>query len=204
MRVKGWTCSSRVVPLVSVTTRRRQSPVCRPTVPKMGGRSLAYVPRPRCLFARRRGESDGAVCSSPFFPRVLKHFVAFCFSIQQGGIRLEFGGHCGAGHIATPAPSCNLPLTRRPACLTVRPSARRAAVRPPATALSGAVETRSPCTGCRFADTHCSDTPSVDCAWCAETHGRVQPMPDIVDTATRRDGSVPESSPHFPGDRVGW
>jgi hypothetical protein len=43
----------------------------------MGGRSLAYVPRPRRLFARRRGGSFGSGWAVLFFPGVLIEFVGF-------------------------------------------------------------------------------------------------------------------------------
>jgi hypothetical protein len=43
----------------------------------MGGRSLADVPCPVRLFARRRGGSAGSRCGVLFFPGVLVQFVGF-------------------------------------------------------------------------------------------------------------------------------
>src|SRR5258708_90145 len=54
----------------------------------MGGRSLAYVPCPRCLLARRRAGSSGSSCFSPFFPRVLKQFVGFSLPVVEATGRL--------------------------------------------------------------------------------------------------------------------
>ena len=50
---------------------------------------MAYVPRPRRLLARRRGGSARSKCSSPFFPRVLKHFIAFGRLVGERRVRLE-------------------------------------------------------------------------------------------------------------------
>ena len=50
------------------TTSRRTSPDSRPTTPATGGRSLAKVPWPRRLLARRRGGSAGSGCGMPFSP----------------------------------------------------------------------------------------------------------------------------------------
>src|SRR5260221_5689718 len=61
--------------------RKRTLPLSRPTVPTIGGRSLSYVPCPRCLLARRRGGSAGSRCGSPFFPRILIHLIRFCLLI---------------------------------------------------------------------------------------------------------------------------
>jgi len=44
-------------------------------MPKTGGRSRSHVPCPRSWLALRRGGSSGSGCRSPFFPRVLIHFV---------------------------------------------------------------------------------------------------------------------------------
>ncbi len=41
--------------------------------------------------ALRRGGSAGSRCGSPFFPRVLKHFVGLGFVIGQGGFWLKQG-----------------------------------------------------------------------------------------------------------------
>lgn len=57
-----------------------------------GGRSLAYVPRPRRLLARQRGGSSGSSCQSLFFPGVLEHFIRFGFQIVQGCVRLALFG----------------------------------------------------------------------------------------------------------------
>src|SRR3954451_3121989 len=59
---------------VSITPRRT-SPDSRPTTPAIGGRSVAKVPWPRRLLARRRGGSSGSSCGTPFFPRILVHLV---------------------------------------------------------------------------------------------------------------------------------
>ncbi len=57
-----------------------------------GGRSLAYVPRPRLLLARRRGGSSGSPCHTPFFPRILEHLIGLYFLIRQRGLwLLSFG-----------------------------------------------------------------------------------------------------------------
>src|SRR5712691_45234 len=57
--------------------RRRTLPVSRPSVPTIGGRSLAYVPCPRAVLARRRGGSAGSRCGSLFSPRVLVQLIRF-------------------------------------------------------------------------------------------------------------------------------
>ncbi len=44
---------------------------------KDGGRSLANVPCPRCLLARRRGGSAGSAWRSLFSPRILVAFIHF-------------------------------------------------------------------------------------------------------------------------------
>lgn len=54
----------------------------------MGGRSLSYVPCPRCLLALFRDGSPGSAWSSPFFPRILEHFVCFRMTVGESGIRL--------------------------------------------------------------------------------------------------------------------
>src|SRR5262245_1345614 len=78
-------------------TNRCASPVCRPTRPTTGGRSVAKVPCPRALLARGRGGSAGSWCGLPFFPRVLEHLVGFDLGIRQRrtrqtppGVVLEF------------------------------------------------------------------------------------------------------------------
>ena len=68
---------------------QRTSPVSRPTVPRIGGQSLAYVPRPRCLLARRRGRSCGSKCSSPFFSRILEHLIALRYLIGKWRVGLQ-------------------------------------------------------------------------------------------------------------------
>src|SRR5258708_19935496 len=73
--------------------RKRTLPLSRPAVPTIGGRSLSYVPCPRCLLARRRGGSAGSRCGSPFFPRILIHLIRFCLLIViQWIIRLQRQG----------------------------------------------------------------------------------------------------------------
>src|SRR5436305_801519 len=69
------TTRSSVGPSEFPTTVSLTRPLSRPTTPQIGGRSLAYVPWPRRLFARRRGGSPGSRCGSPFFPRVLVRLV---------------------------------------------------------------------------------------------------------------------------------
>src|SRR6516225_3042861 len=59
----------------------------RPITPAIGGRSLAQVPRPRNLFARRRGGSPGSVCGMPFFSRILIHLVGLRSGIGQRALR---------------------------------------------------------------------------------------------------------------------
>ena len=61
-----WTCCCSVLPSVWWRTRKRHCPLSRPTVPTMGGRSLSYVPWPRCLLARR---IKGIAVFVAFFPR---------------------------------------------------------------------------------------------------------------------------------------
>jgi len=73
-----------VSPLVFFMTRIRTWRDFRPITEQIGGRSFAYVPRPRRLFALRRGGSSRSPCHSPFFPSVLEHFVGFDFQIAQG------------------------------------------------------------------------------------------------------------------------
>src|SRR5712692_403235 len=77
--------------------RRRTLPVSRPTVPTIGGRSLAYVPWPWALLARRRGGSAGSRCGSLFSPRVLIQLIRFgllifierIIRLQRKGIGLQ-------------------------------------------------------------------------------------------------------------------
>src|SRR5258707_1143890 len=88
-RVQLWTCPHKVLALVSGLTRTRTWPVVRPTTPTIGGRSLASLPRPRRLLARRRGGSVGSRGGLPFFPRILKHFVTFGLPIRQGVFGLQ-------------------------------------------------------------------------------------------------------------------
>ena len=65
------------------TTRKRPCPLSRPLVPTTGGRSVAEVPCPRCLFARPRGGSAGSACCSPFFPRMLTQFSGLRHALRQ-------------------------------------------------------------------------------------------------------------------------
>ena len=68
---------------VSGQTRKQAHQLSRPTIPTTGGRSFSQVSRPRDLLARRRGGSSGLRCVSPFFPRVLVHFVGFDLGIGK-------------------------------------------------------------------------------------------------------------------------
>src|SRR4051812_48704843 len=77
------TTRSSVGPSEFSTTVSLTSPLSRPTTPQTGGRSLAYVPWPRRLFARRRGGSPGSRCGSPFFPRVLVRLVRLDVGVLQ-------------------------------------------------------------------------------------------------------------------------
>src|SRR5258708_37937787 len=73
--------------------RRRTLPVSRPTVPTIGGRSLSYVPCPRCLLALRRGGSAGSRWGSLFFPGILIQLIRFrLFITLKGIIRLQCPG----------------------------------------------------------------------------------------------------------------
>src|SRR5437868_6741340 len=90
--VKCSTKEHKVLVCVFMTTRSRTCPLSRPNTPTMGGRSLSYVPRPRRLLARRRGGSCESPCQSPFFPRILEHFVGFDFQIAQRRLRLRLLG----------------------------------------------------------------------------------------------------------------
>src|SRR5215471_19378577 len=67
---------------VSITSSRT-SPDSRPTTPATGGRSVAKVPWPRRLLARRRGGSSGSSCGMPFFPRVLVHLIGLDHLVVQ-------------------------------------------------------------------------------------------------------------------------
>src|SRR5258708_26053626 len=89
--------------------RKRSLPVSRPTLPTIGGRSLSYVPCPRCLLARRRGGSAGSRCGSPFFPRILIQLICFrLLIVVKWTIRLQRAGialylltdnlHCLSAH----------------------------------------------------------------------------------------------------------
>src|ERR687886_2737858 len=49
-------------------TCNRIWPLCRPTTPAIGTRSVSQEPCPRALFARRRGGSAGSRCLRPFSP----------------------------------------------------------------------------------------------------------------------------------------
>ncbi len=66
-------------------TTYRIAPVSRLTTLKIGGRSFATVPWPRCLLARRRGESAGSAWRSLFSPGVLIAFICF-----KGGASQRF------------------------------------------------------------------------------------------------------------------
>src|SRR5258708_8759592 len=73
--------------------RRCTLPLSRPTVPTIGGRSLSYVPWPRCLLARRRAGSVGSRCASLFFPRIPIQLIRLrLFIVIQGIIRLRCPG----------------------------------------------------------------------------------------------------------------
>ena len=81
----AWPTNSRSDgPLTSSKTNSCAWPVCRPTTPATGGRSVAKVPCPRRLLARRRGGSSGSACLRPFFPRVLEHLVGFGLAVGKG------------------------------------------------------------------------------------------------------------------------
>src|SRR5689334_7946414 len=67
---------------VSITSSRT-TPDSRPTTPATGGRSVAKVPWPLRLLARRRGGSAGSACGMPFFPRVLVHLIDFDHLVAQ-------------------------------------------------------------------------------------------------------------------------
>src|SRR5258708_3297811 len=70
--------------------RKRTLRVSRPTLPTIGGRSLSYVPCPRCLFARRRGGSAGSRWGSLFFPRILIQLICFrLLIVVKWTIRLQ-------------------------------------------------------------------------------------------------------------------
>src|SRR5262249_53882255 len=73
--------------------RTRPRPVSRPSPRGPGGRSVAPVPCPLALFARRRGGSAGSVCTTPFFPRVLVHLVGLG---DRAGQRRSVGPRQGA------------------------------------------------------------------------------------------------------------
>src|SRR5438270_3139174 len=76
---------------VSITPRRA-SPDSRPTTPDTGGRSVAKVPWPLRLLARRRGGSSGSSCGVPFVPRVLVHLVGLDHAIvQRVAVEVESG-----------------------------------------------------------------------------------------------------------------
>src|SRR3954453_432361 len=64
-------------------TLKRASPDSRPTTPAIGGRSVAKVPWPLRLLARRRGGSSGASCGTPSFPRVLIHLIGLDHVVAQ-------------------------------------------------------------------------------------------------------------------------
>src|SRR5215469_17699531 len=76
------TSSSSTLLAVSMTSSRT-SPDSRPTTPAIGGRSVAKVPWPRRLLARRRGGSSGSSCGMPFFPRVLVHLIGLDHRVVQ-------------------------------------------------------------------------------------------------------------------------
>jgi hypothetical protein len=78
------TTRSSVGPSEFPTTVSLTAPLSRPATPQTGGRSLAYVPWPRRLFARRRGGSPGSRCGSPFFPRVLVRLIRLDVGVLQG------------------------------------------------------------------------------------------------------------------------
>jgi hypothetical protein len=82
-------------------TRVQSRPLCRPTTPGTGGRSVSQVPWPLAWFARRRGGSSGSVCGTPFFPRVLVHLVGLGLVVRQ---RRAVGGGERAGLDRVPQP----------------------------------------------------------------------------------------------------
>src|SRR5512135_774132 len=77
------TTSSNSTMLAVSITSSRTSPDSRPTTPAIGGRSVAKVPWPLRLLARRRGGSSGSSCGIPFFPRVLVHLVGLDHVVVQ-------------------------------------------------------------------------------------------------------------------------
>ena len=83
-----------MTPWVFFITRIRTCRDWRPMTEQIGGRSFAYVPRPRRLLARQRGGSSGLPCHSPFFPRILEHLICFYFLIYQRGFWLFSLGVC--------------------------------------------------------------------------------------------------------------
>ena len=68
-------------------TQKRHAPVSREMMLMMGGRSLAKVPCPFRLLARRRGGSAGSGWGVLCFPRVLVQFVRL-----KGGAGHQVGG----------------------------------------------------------------------------------------------------------------
>lgn len=51
--------------------------------------SLAYVPRPRRLLARRQGGSFGSRCGLPFFRYILEHLITSGFRVRQCPAQLQ-------------------------------------------------------------------------------------------------------------------
>src|SRR3954469_10592952 len=76
-----WSTSS-AAPLRPPPRRESRRPA-RPTTPQTGGRSVAQVPCPTALLARRRGGSSGSICGTPFFPRVLVRLVGLDRVVRQ-------------------------------------------------------------------------------------------------------------------------
>jgi hypothetical protein len=71
---------------------RRTSPDSRPTTPATGGRSVAKVPWPLRLWARRRGGSSGSAGGRPFFPRVLIHLIGLDHrAVQRVAVQADAG-----------------------------------------------------------------------------------------------------------------
>jgi hypothetical protein len=85
--------SSQVCLVAWSQTQNRHSPVSREMILMMGGRSLAKVPGPFRLLARRRGGSSGSGWGVLVFPRVLVQFVGLKGSAghdasRRGGVQV--------------------------------------------------------------------------------------------------------------------
>jgi hypothetical protein len=120
----GGICSAIRVAQVRVwawsQTHTRCSPVSRDITLMIGGRSVAEVPGPLRVLARRRGRSEGSGCGVPLFPRMVLACVGFegdPHHHSRRGRLVEVG--------LNPLPSCMALLTERP-----HSRARRAAGSP--------------------------------------------------------------------------